>query len=452
MTTKLELIPQSVEAERNVLGAALLKPDCAYEMLARTDRYDFCNIVHMYTFDAIADLAQRGITPDIVTVNEYLESNKKADMGTMEFLSGLVSGVVSTSNVDAHIDIILEKSKRRRFKEICSRAVTAASDPENDIDEIAGDLCNEIYDLDKRKSDIKSLKTAYQEAYAEIVEAVEAKKRGEYLGLQTGFARLDRTLAGLKKGELIVIGARSSIGKTSFAMNIADHVRRDHKVLYFSLEMKPSQLAIRPMAGETGIPMQDLRTGNIDETKIKKISACLKGVRENMYISDSFNQSTTDIMAISQKMRREHGLDLIIIDYLQLIKRTEHKDNEVQALDAITRQLKIIAGELDVPVILLSQLSREADKGNKERQRGKLPDLSDLRGSGAIEQNADVVMLLHRKDRNSTEAKLIIAKQRNGATGMTGLYWDGERTRFTEEDNFHRYTGRTPFEEKEAEY
>lgn len=452
MTTELELIPQNLDAERNVLGAALANVDCTYEMLASLSQEDFSGAVHQHLFSAISELVASGINPDLITVNEKLEEQKKATAGTVEYLSDLIAGVISTSNIKHHIDIIREKSKRRKFKEICSRAVTAASDPESDIDEIAGELCNKIYDLDKRKSDIKSLKAAYQEAYTEIVDAVEAKKRGEYLGLQTGFAWLDRTLAGLKKGELIVIGARSSIGKTSFAMNIADHVRRKHKVLYFSLEMKPSQLAIRPMAGETGISMQDLRTGNIDATKIKMISDCLKSVTENMYISDSFSQSTTDIMAVSQKMRREHGLDLIVIDYLQLVKRIEHKDNEVLALDAITRQLKIIAGELDVPVILLSQLSREADKGNKQYQRGKLPALSDLRGSGAIEQNADVVLLLHRRDRDSTEAKLIIAKQRNGATGMIGLFWDGKKTRFTEEEIFRKYKGKTPFEEGEIEY
>lgn len=452
MTTELELIPQNLEAERNVLGAALANVDCTYEMLASLSQEDFSGLVHQHLFTAISELVANGISPDLITVNEKLEEQKKATAGTVEYISDLIVGVISTSNVKHHIDIIREKSKRRKFKEICSRAVTAAADSENDIDEIANELCNEIYELDQKKSDVKSLRGAYQEAYTEIVAAAEARKQGKYLGLQTGFARLDRTLAGLKKGELIVIGARSSIGKTSFAMNIADYVRREHKVLYFSLEMKPSQLAIRPMAGETGISMQDLRTGNVDEFKIKKISECLSSVKENMYISDSFSQSTTDIMSTAQKMRREHGLDLIIVDYLQLIKRTEHKDNEVQALDTITRQLKIIAGELDVPVIVLSQLSREADKGNKDQQRGKLPDLSDLRGSGSIEQNADVVMLLHRKNRDSTEAKLIIAKQRNGATGMMGLFWDGEKTRFTEEEIFRKYPGKTPFEEGEIEY
>ena len=171
-----------------------------------------------------------------------------------------------------------------------------------------------------------------------------------------------------------------------------------------------------------------------------------------MFISDNFKQSTTDIMALSQKVRREHGLDLVIIDYLQLITRTEFKDNEVQALDAITRQLKVIAGELGVPVILLSQLSREADKGNKGGQRGRVPELSELRGSGAIEQNADVVLLLHKQSRDSTEAKLIVAKQRNGATGIMGLHWNGETTRFTEEDSIHKYYGKTPFDKQEVEY
>lgn len=449
---ELELIPQDIEAERSVIGAALLRPECAFEVLSSLQKDDFSSIVHMHVYEAMEKLAKEGITPDIVTVNSRLEALHLATPGTIEYLSGLTVETITTKNIKSHIDIIREKSKRRRLKEICARAISETSDPENDIDDIANGLCNAIYDLDRHKSDVKPLKTAYQEAYAEIVEAVEAKKEGKLLGIQTGFPRLDKRLAGLKKGELIVIGARSSIGKTSFAMNIADHVKKDHKVLYFSLEMIPSQLALRLMAGDAKISMQDLRTGDIGGEEIARLGTAIQGVNGNMFISDNFKQSTTDIMALSQKVRREHGLDLVIIDYLQLITRTEFKDNEVQALDAITRQLKVIAGELEVPVILLSQLSREADKGNKSGQRGRVPELSELRGSGAIEQNADVVLLLHKKSRDSTEAKLIVAKQRNGATGIMGLHWNGETTRFTEEDSIHKYYGKTPFDKQEVEY
>ncbi|MBC5647545.1 replicative DNA helicase [Christensenella tenuis] len=449
---ELELIPQDIEAERSVIGAALLRPECAFEVLSSLQKDDFSSIVHMHVYEAMEKLAKEGITPDIVTVNSRLEALHLATPGTIEYLSGLTVETITTKNIKSHIDIIREKSKRRRLKEICARAISETSDPENDIDGIANGLCNAIYDLDRRKSDVKPLKTAYQEAYAEIVEAVEAKKEGKLLGIQTGFPRLDKRLAGLKKGELIVIGARSSMGKTSFAMNIADHVKKDHKVLYFSLEMVPSQLALRLMAGDAKISMQDLRTGDIGGKEIARLGTAIQSVNGNMFISDNFRQSTTDIMALSQKVRREHGLDLVIIDYLQLITRTEFKDNEVQALDAITRQLKVIAGELEVPVILLSQLSREADKGNKGGQRGRVPELSELRGSGAIEQNADVVLLLHKQSRDSTEAKLIVAKQRNGATGIMGLHWNGETTRFTEEDSVHRYYGKTPFDKQEVEY
>lgn len=443
----VEFVPQSIEAERAVLGAVLIKSELAYDIVSRLERTDFCTAAHQYIYDALEELTKVGTVADMVTINEWLESNHKATMGTFEYLSGLAAGVISLSNLSAHIDIIRAKSKRRQLREACQRAAVDVSDPENDLDEITNRLCNAVYDVGKHKSDVKSLKMACSEAYVEIAEACEAKKAGRYLGLQTGFPKLDRQLAGLKRGELVVIGARSSIGKTSFALNIADYVQRRHKVLYFSLEMKSSQLALRLLAGQNRVSMNALRTGSLTGEALATVGNQIQKIGGNLFIADAFSQSTADIMAISQKMRREHGLDLIVVDYLQLIKRTEHRENEVLALDAITRQLKIIAGELDVPVLLLSQLSREADKGNAETRGGRLPGLSDLRGSGAIEQNADVVLLLHKQNREDTEATLIVAKQRNGATGKTLLNWNGETTRFTEADTLHRYHGATPFDE-----
>lgn len=438
----MEQIPVNDDAERAVLGAALSNEAAAYETVEKLNIDDFYSGRHQNVYEAVACLVGAGVKPDIITVEEWLSKNQKAGIGTIEYLADLTSEFISRSALPAHIGIVKEKSERRAMLMACREAAQKCMDVTQSPADIKAELCNLIYALDDKHEDVKSMRAAYAEAYVDICKAVKAKENGGTDGIMSGIPTLDKKIGGWRPGELIVLGARPSVGKTSMALNWANKAQSQTTVLLFSLEMQSAPLAMRQMAVDTSVPLSDMRGGNVDEMQIKRISKAIQRVGGNMFISDTFSQSTADMMATAQLIRHKHGLGMVVIDYLQLIRPVEHSESEVRALNAITRNLKIMAGELNVPVILLSQLSRNSEYG-KEKPRE--PRLSDLRGSGSIEQDADIVIFLHKETLAETEADLIIAKHRNGPTGKIRLNWDGEKTLFTEQETFRAYEGPIPF-------
>jgi replicative DNA helicase len=432
-------LPHNLEAERSVLGAILLHND-AFNLAAEViDAHDFYRDAHRRIFDKMVKLVDRGNAIDLVTLKEELDRAGELDeVGGPAYIAALVDGVPRSSNVEYYARIIKEKATLRNLIFSANRIAAAAYDAEEDADVILDRAEHDIFSIADAK--VRDGFVSLRELAHSSLDTIEKlqSRRELITGVPTGFADLDEMTSGLQPSDLVIIAARPSMGKTSLALNIAQHVgtKTDLTVAIFSLEMSKQQLFFRMLTGEARIDAHRLRSGMLGERDWGRLSQAIGALSETrIFIDDSPSIGVLEMRAKSRRLAAEHGLSLVIIDYVQLMQGRGKFENRTLELAAISRSLKGLAKELRVPIVLLSQLSRAPESRSDHR-----PQLSDLRESGALEQDADVVLFIYRGDMYADRgepaadaqgvAELILAKQRNGPTGVVKLAFIREFTRF----------------------
>ncbi len=432
-------LPHNLEAERSVLGAILLHNDTFNLAAEVIDTQDFYRDAHRRIFDKMVKLAERGDAIDFVTLKEELARAGDLDeVGGPAYIAALVDGVPRSTNVAHYARIIKEKSTLRNLIFASNKILASAYNAEEDAEVILDQAEHAIFAIadDKVSDGFVALKDLAQ-ASLDTIEQLQSKKE-HVTGVPTGFTDLDEMTSGLQKGDLIIVAARPSMGKTSLVMNIAQHVgtKTEMTVGVFSLEMSKEQLFLRMLTSEARIDAHRLRGGFLGERDWGKLSHAIGTLSEaKIFIDDTASIGVLEMRAKCRRLASQHGLHLIIIDYVQLMQGRGKFENRTLELASISRSLKGLAKELGVPVILLSQLSRAPESRSDHR-----PQLSDLRESGALEQDADIVAFIYREeqyaDKNAPPpevqgvAEIIIGKQRNGPTGVVKLAFLKEYTRF----------------------
>ncbi|NJN64450.1 MAG: replicative DNA helicase [Acidobacteria bacterium] len=433
-------------AERAVLGAILLDSssfDPASEILTSSDFY---RANHRVIFDAITRLSARHSAIDVFTLRAELErANDLERAGGIAFLMSLIDGMPRTTNVRAYAQIVHDRSLRRQLSAVADTIRATAADGSREAIQLIEEAERSIFTLSEqgRIGGFRSVQEVGPESLAVLEELSET--RNLVTGLATGYVKLDRMTSGLQRGDLIILAARPSMGKTALALNMAQYaaVSGRASIGIFSLEMSAQQLFFRLIAGEGRIDSHKLRTGRLTPEEWDRVIHAYETLTQcHIYIDDTSGVTPMEIRSKARRLQAEHDLDLIVVDYLQLMRLERRTDSRQQEISEISRSLKGIAKELKVPVLALSQLSRAPD----QRQGDHRPQLSDLRESGAIEQDADVVMFIFReevyeKDKDKVlekelegKAEVIVAKQRNGPTGFVPLYFVKQFTRFENQD------------------
>lgn len=439
------LPPQNLEAEESVLGSLLLQKDAILKVAPILLSDDFYRDHYGMIYGAMVALFEKRVPIDLVTTAEELERNNQLEsIGGPEVLATLVARVPSTAHVVHYANIVKEKAILRRLISAGSKIVQIGFDQAIEASAALDQAEHTLFGISQKFFDKSFIPIT--ELLTESFERIDVlhKNKGSIRGMPTGFKDLDNLLAGLQKSDLLILAARPGMGKTAFALNIAQNAAVDGKksVALFSLEMSKEQLVDRMLCSQAGIDSWRLRTGNLDEEDFSKLNYGMGVLSEaKIFIDDSPLATITEIRAKARRLQMEQGLDFIVIDYLQLMQGSRvggGEANRVQEISEISRGLKGLARELNVPVMALSQLSRAV-----EQRHPKIPQLSDLRESGSIEQDADVVMFLYREDyyekdtENQNIAELLIRKHRNGPTGDIKLYFQPEQTRYFTLDKAH---------------
>jgi len=435
----LRVPPHSIEAEQAVLGGLMLAPDALDKVADRLGEDDFYRRDHRQIWRAINELAMKGMPCDAITLGEWFESNGLADMvGGAAYLIELANATPSAANIAAYAEIVREKSVLRQLIDAGTAITEDGFRPEgrgvHEVLEAAEQRVFKIAESGARgKKDSVSMREAVTDAFRLLTERYQS--RGQLTGITTGFTDLDELTSGLQPSDLVIVAARPSMGKTAFALNIAESaaLRAKKAVAVFSMEMSSSQLAFRLISSVGRIHQQNLRNGNLAEEDWPRVSNAISILTEaKIFIDDTPGLSPVELRSRARRLHREHGgLGLIVIDYLQLMQVPGNKENRATEISEISRSLKGLAKELDVPVIALSQLNRSL-----EQRADKRPMMSDLRESGAIEQDADVIMFIYRDEYYNKEsadkgiAEIIIGKQRNGPTDTCKLTFLGHYTKF----------------------
>lgn len=434
------ILPHSAEAEQAVVGAMLMNKDAIMTAAEILTGDDFYQTAYGILFDSMTELFQAGKPVDLITLQEHLkEKDVPPEISSMEFARDLLASVTTSANVKFYAEIVREKATLRKLIKINETVTNACYQENQPLAEILDKAEKGVFALAERGNvqEYTPIKRVVLNALDVIEKA--SKTTGSVTGIPTGFIDLDYKLSGLQRSDLVLIAARPSMGKTAFVLNIAQHVafRQNLSVAVFSLEMSKEQLVNRLFSLESHVDAQILRTGNLRDTDWEKlIEGAGRIGKSRLVIDDTSGISIPEMRSKCRKFKLELGLDLIIIDYLQLMSGSGGKSNESrqQEISEISRSLKGLARELNVPVIALSQLSRAV-----EQRTDKRPMLSDLRESGAIEQDADVCMFIYREDyyipdtEDKGIAEIIIAKQRNGPVGTVRLAWIPQYTRFGNE-------------------
>lgn len=432
--------PHSIEAEQAVLGAMLMNKDAVMVASEIITGDDFYQTAYGIIFDSVVDLFKAGKPADLITLQEKLkEKNVPPEISSMEFVKDLLEGTQTSANVKYYAEIVRDKSILRRLIRINEDIANTCYLENQPLDEILEKTQKEVFELVEHGNSEEYV--PIRQVVLNALDVIEraSKTKGNVTGIPTGFIDLDYKLSGLQRSDLVLIAARPSMGKTAFVLNIAQHVafRQNLAVAIFSLEMSKEQLVNRLFSLESHVDAQILRTGNLSDTDWEKLIEGAGTIgNSRMIIDDTSGISISEMRSKCRKYKLEIGLDLIIIDYLQLMSGSGGRKNESrqQEISEISRSLKGLARELNVPVIALSQLSRAV-----EQRTDKRPMLSDLRESGAIEQDADVCMFIYRDDYYNPDtedkniAEIIIAKQRNGPIGTVRLAWMPQYTRFGNE-------------------
>jgi len=436
MTVLDRLPPHNMEAEQAVLGSLLIDRDAIIRVASFLHGHDFYQPSNGDVYGAIMDLYNRREPTDVVTLTDELSRRSKLDhVGGIPYLTSLLSVVPTAVHIEYYARIVERTSTLRRLIDAGSKVVSVGYRSDVDTDEALDEAERAIFEVSQSRStgDFQTIATVIDRFFDTITELQE--KRGTIVGVPTGYVDLDRLTGGLQRSDLIILAARPSVGKTALALGMAYGAAIQHKrtVGLFSLEMSADQLVQRLLATETGIDSHRLRLGQIDDAEWDRISRAFGKLSEaNVFIDDSAALSVMDVRTKSRRLQAEHGVDLIVIDYLQLMS-SKRTDNRVQEISEISRGLKQLARELNVPVVALSQLSRAVETRSDHR-----PMLSDLRESGSIEQDADVVMLIYREeiyDPNTEKkgiAEVHIAKHRNGPVGTVPLRFFDKTARFAD--------------------
>jgi replicative DNA helicase len=436
--SEVRVPPQNLEAEQSVLGAMLLSRDAIESAVQILREEDFYREVHRRLYRSVAEMYNRGEPVDMITLtNELKRAGDLERVGGVAGLASFVERVPTASNIEYYAQIVREKSVSRQLISAATRVVGDAyadSRPLAEMLDEAERLILEATEL-KRTQDFASIKDLVGHSFEYVNDLAEHKRH--VTGVPTGFYDLDEMTAGLQPANLIVLGARPSVGKTSLALNIAQHVsmvsnvgKEKMGVGFFSLEMTAAELALRMLCSTARINMRNVRAGQMSDSDRTRLSQASGQIYTTpLYIDDTSAMTVLELKAKARRLMRQHPINLLIVDYLQLIQAGVSTEGRVQEVAYVSRQLKALAKDLNIPVMVLSQLSRP-QKGQEERR----PVLSDLRESGAIEQDADVVIFIHREGGNSdqqdAEHELVIAKQRNGPTGNIPVTFLREYTTF----------------------
>ncbi len=441
-----QLPPQDIEAEQSVLGSLLIDKDAIIKIADIITADDFYRKAHEMIFEAMIELYTKSEPIDLLTVSSKLKEKKQfKDIGGMSYLTTLMNFVPTASNVIHYAKIVSQKNVLRNLISASNEISSLAWEENKDIDEILDEAEKKIFNVSQT-----SLIQEFQHIKPHLTEAFERFDRlhkgdDTWRGIPTGFMDLDKRLAGLQKADLIILAARPSFGKTSLALDFARYAAVNEKMAVgvFSLEMSKQQLIERLIAAEANVDLWRLRTGQLsDEGKdndFEKIGKAFDRLSlAPIFIDDAASPNAMQIRTMARRLQSEKGLDLLIIDYLQLMQGTGRTENRTQEVSEISRSLKNLARELNIPVIAVSQLSRAP-----EARTDQTPKLSDLRESGSIEQDADVVMFIYREDKVKKEtdrkniAEIHIAKHRNGPTGKVELYFNEDYVSFKNLDKLH---------------
>ncbi|WP_369824956.1 replicative DNA helicase [Sporosarcina sp. P13] len=428
--------PHNNEAEQSVIGAVFLEPQALITASEILMPEDFYRVAHKKIFETMLVLSDKGQPIDLVTLTEELKvKNELEDIGGISYLTELANAVPTAANIVYYANIVEEKSLLRKLIRVATGIVEDGYTREDEVEALLGEAEKKMMEVSSRKNagDFRHIKDVLVETYDNI-ELLHTRK-GDVTGIPTGFRDLDKITAGFQRNDLIIVAARPSVGKTAFALNVAQNVatKTDENVAIFSLEMGAEQLVMRMLCAEGNIDAQVLRTGNLEADDWRKLTMAMGSLSNaGIFIDDSPGIRINEIRSKCRRLQQEHGLGMIMIDYLQLIMGSGRgSDNRQQEVSEISRSLKALARELKVPVIALSQLSRGV-----EQRQDKRPMMSDLRESGSIEQDADIVSFLYREDYYDKETEMqnmieiIIAKQRNGPTGTVTLAFAKEYNKF----------------------
>ncbi len=426
--------PHHVEAEQAILGALLIDRNALYEVSGRL-RADFFYLEkHKEIYEAIISLYEESMPVDIVTVSDVLTRRGSLEkVGDVDYIAHLANSVVTTTNVAYYVSIIEDKALLRSLIKTSGEIIDLGYEGALEGTEVLNQAEKKVFDLAQglNRTGLEQINSLLDKTFTQLEEL--CMNKGDLTGVPSGFIDLDRKTSGFQKSDLILVAARPSMGKTSFVLNVAVNAAlRNFPIAIFSLEMSRTQLVNRILALESMVELEKMRTGRLETEDWKKIGYTLGPLAKSpIYIDDNASTNTMEMMSKLRKLKLEKGLGLVVIDYLQLMEGRKKSDNRQQEISEISRSLKIMAKELNVPIIALSQLSRAPEQRTDHR-----PILSDMRESGAIEQDADMVMFLYRDDYYNDETEkrniveVIIAKHRNGSTGTVELAWMPEFTKF----------------------
>jgi replicative DNA helicase len=432
-----KLLPQNIEAECGVLGSIIIDPEAVVLVADFLQPEDFYRDAHRTVYEVILQLYEQREPADFITICDELERLSKLEqVGGASYITSLINQVPTSGNVEYYGRIVERTAILRRLIHAAGE-IAATAYEEGDADTALNKAEQLIFSIGQRhsRSDFSSLRELLSDYMQKLDQLHE--RRGSIVGVPTGFTDLDRLTGGLQKSDLIILAARPSLGKSSLALSMAHNSAIKHKqsIAIFSLEMSKEQLVQRLLSMDAGIDQQRLRTGWIEDDEWERIIFSMGILSEaNIWIDDTSALSTIEMRSKARRLQAEHGVDVIIVDYLQLMQSSvggKRNENRVQEISEISRNLKALARELDVPVLALAQLSRAV-----ESRQSKVPQLSDLRESGSLEQDADIVMFIYRDDVYNQDserkniADIIVAKHRNGPVGEVSLYFQASQTRF----------------------
>lgn len=441
-TTVNRTLPQSIEAEQSVIGSMIIDRSAIAQAAEGLDEEDFYRDSHKVLFKSIIDMFKRDMAVDLVTVLEHLKATDTLERaGGVTYVTEITSSVPTTANLASYIQIVQEKSTLRKLIKASTSIIEESYNKQGEVENVLDAAEKRIFNIAEKRttSDFEPLNQVLERGFIEIERLFNNK--GEITGVGSGFMDLDAKTSGFQKGDMVLIAARPSMGKTTFALNIAEHValREGKSVVVFSLEMSKEQLAYKLLCSEANVDMLKLRTGALDDKDWENIARATGPLsKARIYIDDTAGVSVMEMRSKCRRLKMEYGIDLILIDYLQLMSGSS-PENRQQEVSEISRSIKALAKEMECPVIALSQLSRAPEQRADHR-----PMLSDLRESGSIEQDADLVMFLYRDEyyNKETEEKnvgeCIIAKQRNGPVGTIKLAWLGQFSKFGNLDSIHQ--------------
>ncbi len=430
------LPPQDLSAEQGVLGGMMLSKDAIADVVEKVRSNDFYRPAHELIYEAIIDLYGRGEPADLLTVSDELSKRGTLQrIGGSAYLADLIDMVPTAANAGFYADIVTERSTLRKLVEAGTRIVQLGYAADGgEVDAAVNEAQAQIYAVTERGASEDFVPLA--ETIEETVDSIEAiqSKGGEVSGIPTGFAQFDELTQGLHPGQMIIFAGRPAMGKTTLGMDVlrSAAIHNGKTAVIFSLEMDRTEITMRLLSAEAQVPMSRMRDGTMDDRDWQNLARAMGRISDApLFMDDSANMTLMEIRAKCRRLKQKHDLKLVVIDYLQLMTSGKRVESRQQEVSEFSRALKLLAKEIDVPVIAISQLNR-----GSEQRTDKTPMMSDLRESGSIEQDADLIVLIHREDyyeRESPragEADLIVAKHRNGATGTIAVAFEGHYSRF----------------------